>query len=78
MPVKYNIHCGCGFRSNELAYAGKHAEETGHRLTLHGSITAEDPIDARYMARGKDELIRQRVHADLMSDHEVIAGRKRR
>jgi hypothetical protein len=66
MPVKYNIHCGCGFRSNELAYAGKHAEETGHRLTLHGSITAEDPIESRYLSRGREEITRSNLHDELV------------
>jgi len=38
------ISCGCGFRPTDTQEAKKHAEETGHVLTLHGVIGSQERL----------------------------------
>lgn len=73
--TKLRATCGCGFASPSLLEASKHAEETGHLLTVTGTIRPDaEPTAVRSFNRLKDELVQKRLNEQMWEEHERRSG----
>jgi hypothetical protein len=62
--IRLQVSCGCGFLTDYAQEAEKHSEETGHILTIDGSVSPDDgALQTKTFVRGKEELFR-RAHND--------------
>lgn len=72
--LKISVSCGCGFRAVDIDSAVAHAEDTGHQLTLSGTLTSEAPgVAVKRFNRAKEVLITHRLRDELLED--VRSGR---
>ena len=44
VQVRINYNCGCGFKTNELTEAANHCLQTGHQLSVLGTIKSNKGV----------------------------------
>lgn len=66
--IKLRISCGCGSPIPNVDAAVEHANETGHQLTLAGSIVADGDIALiKSYNKTKDAVVRTRLR-DILAE----------
>lgn len=71
--IQLSYRCACGAKTSDLDTAQKHADATGHVVTISGSMTSREPVvSSTKIAESAERKMREAAILRLARDRGLL------